>query len=307
MAKKKVVYYKILTLDNNTGKEIDFKRLKNLFLDIVETKSVDGILSLDRPNDKASMDKFYHSNEIFFARLGKETASNSMAFRNNDRKVDPLLGEGDQSKWVDKLTYFLINFDLGILLIANNQSALKAKDLSRVFEKYNNNYSLVFEPIPNENYYKALFNEGSSLSKITYKIPVPNVEALQRIPGISTRQFNALREMDSNTIEIVISNGPRKLLSNNKNVIEEFVDDSAERVGEYDGFKIIGKPSDEQTHTFDLKDEFFSHTVDIRTHRMQNREKFELGLNALYDEYKVSLIAENRSQRNMIGGIINRV
>lgn len=286
MAKKKMYFYN-LNLEKNK-KKIGSDDIKAVFISILENINNSGSLSIDKSSDRITLDKSFFNGDYFFARLGREQDITSLAIRDSyNREASDVNRNG---MWIDKLTYILVDFRLKLFTIVNNQSAPRASALHKMFSLYAPEYTLILDELPNQKYYETLYTTGSSISKIRYKMAVPNVNALQNIPGLSERQFQNIKLMDAQYFEIVISTEPRKFLSNNKKVVSEIIMDTAERAKEYEKFEIEGTPSNSTKHTFDLKDEYFSFEIAIDNTKVQDKEKIYKTSTELSNDYREKMI-----------------
>lgn len=286
MATKKMYFSKMI-LKNGNHQCDNSVSIRKVFQDIEKKYSKNKSLSLDiNEEGKYTMDRIQFDGNKMFARLGKKQDTNSLGKRDTNRNISPILDSLEQQNfWIDKLTYILVDFELGIFSIVNNQSAPKANVFLQAFSKYSS-YTLELEDLPNKTYYERLFRENSNINKISFRVPVPNIEFLQQIKGITDKQINKLMSMDSNLFEIVIGHSGQNFLTSNKDTIKDYILDVVENIDEFESFKIEGKSGIETRHTFDLKEEYFSYTIKIDNYKHVNGEKIEKTHDEIYLEYK---------------------
>jgi hypothetical protein len=186
-------------------------------------------------------------------------------------------------------------------MIVNNQSAPRIKHITNIFTKYNDDYELEIAQIPNDKYYRSLFTKGSSINKIRFKIPMPKVDELQNIPGLSSKQFKKFKELDFDFIDIEVAANPRTFISNNKKDIVEVITIMEENLDDYEKCEIDGKIFGSNRHTFNLKDEFFSFNINVDPKKNQNNQsiyKFETELQNEYKEKLINILNDNREFLN---------
>lgn len=289
MASKKMFFYKIVLREN--GVELTAQETKNAILTIIRTHQTGGAINLDSEYEKITMDEITIEDSFVFARLGKKQELSSLAKRKINRSAEPILDATEIDTWVDKLTYMIINFELRLFSVVKSNSAPGAGSLRSLFSLYHPGIDVEFVSIPNNSYYTRLFTPGSAINKISFKIPVPNVQFLERIPGLSSRQIEKIMDMDVKFAEISIMNEPKRFLTNDKDTIEDYVLDLSESLENFDKVEITGKPFNSTTHTFDMKDEYFGYNITVNTTRRVGGEVEEKSLTEVKVDFRTKMIA----------------
>lgn len=297
MATKKVYFYKYKLKKN--GKAVGSDRAEEIFKATIESYwNAQKSLPLEvSDNEKVTMDQIEFDPGTIFARLGREQDLSALAIRTENREGKSI----SFSQWIDKLTYFFIDFDLELLVVVNNQSAPRAKNVCHLFTKYNKLYEMSLASIPNDKYYRSLYNKKATINKIRIKMPVPNVEELQTIPGFSEKQLKKIKDLDVGFFDIELKANPRGVLTSKKNEIKEIIHILEDNISEYEKCEVDGRISGTSKHTFDLKDEFFSFQINIDHKKTQAHTKVYKLPVELSNEYREKLRKLVKDNRDFLG------
>ena len=290
MANKKVYFHR-LNLTRN-GKDIKKEEIKEIFENTIKkNQSKNGALAIEGENEqKITMDRLEFNDTFMFCRLGKEQDIASLAIRDKERNGEAP-EDANKGGWIDKLTYLLINYDLKLVMVVNNQSAPRASVIKSIFSKYNDEYGVSLQSIPNDKYYRNLYSSNSTISKIKIKVPMLVVKDLQEVPGLSVKEFNVMKDLDVDFIELTISAGPRKKITKNEKENKKVIEILEDNIEEYETCEVEGSIGNEKKHTFNLKDEFFSFNISVDHKKIEDKRTVYKLPSELGNEYREKLIA----------------
>ncbi|WNY28338.1 hypothetical protein MmiEs2_05230 [Methanimicrococcus stummii] len=168
------MYYEI------DGAEGNYKNLKEIFSKIFKEKGIphNGILTL-RFDENLFVDKIEEKGNILYGRFGRLKENHSIQARN---KVTMEVGdifdkEAAKEKGVEIFSYFLIDFETGIICSVSSSGAPSLGIVCKVVEEMGEEYhcDIVRIIIAKEDVLKRLYSSNSIYS-IKYELPMPSPE-----------------------------------------------------------------------------------------------------------------------------------
>ena len=272
MATKKVFYYHIKVKRQNTNILLNNSEVRELFNNIFENNSIIGQgvshLILDNGNnilERITMDILSNNENYLFGRIGKFKDNSEALMRNiNTFETGDV---GDDERILEVYTYFLYDYENGILGFIKGQSAPSPNVCEKIVNNYRaNDYEMIMENIVSPETVRALNTPGASLGKIEYSYRIPNIYILSQL-GLTREIVDRLDETDYKTVRIAITNENRKSLTGDNNVISSLIDlFSANRSIDKKAFK--GKVPSGSSQEYKFEIENFYTKVDIPTTRV---------------------------------------
>ena len=306
MSTKNIYLFKVVIHDTQTNSEVPVAAFKGLFQDVFNRHCLNGALKLDLRNSEPMMlDVIEDTDEYLFVRLNKKRPNNSIQKRNyNTYETSDVLAPDELlSSGVELFTYCILGYSHGILSIINSKGAPTASSLAQIFACYNNRYSLIVEPIPNQDLINELL-EGNSpeINRVQIDIAQPNAQILEALFGFNDREI--LDEVGRKSSSIVFEVKPsfRGALSNDANIIARLIE-ALRNNRRYNSVVISGKKdSGERQRQYDLYEEYFKYPININEYRQENGNKIERdkkqiqkdlckGMKSVYSDYKDIILA----------------
>ncbi len=320
MSKKTVEFMRLELIDSD-GNRIDHDKLENIWHNIFNKYCVDNgsYRSLDlspqiAPEDiepKKILDLFEHEEEPYlFGRICKKKSKNAMLRRDYETlKATEVFNNKDSLKQgIEGFTFFIIDFGKGILTIANTKDAPGASVLNNIFDNYNQEYTLKFTNIPNEDGVNALYgSQNPTVSKLRFEIPTPNAEFLLKVLQLEEPVILEMAKNKDLIADIVIKAAPYKKLETGQSAVRRIIDILKKKKDNYGKAVITGKSEDFSTTDFDLHARYFSYPIDVKNYRQKNGKKIELDLGEITEQYKNGLFEAYHINYKMILAIADRM
>lgn len=304
MAKKKVLFYSLSVEDKEKLNKVDNTSIRSLILDILDKNCIneDGIEHLilngkdDNLFERITMDVIENDENYLFARLGKLKGNGEVLVR--DLKTYTANGIANERTRPETYTYFLLDYNYGILGYLNNVAIPKPDVIKKIFEIYNEKYSMSIENIVNPKTVRDLMNPGSELGKIEYSYKIPNIHILSDL-GLDRETVVALDDIDYDTVNIVIRSSPRKKLTKEHKIINNLVE-LFDRNGKIKDkiFKGNTVQNSSQNYKFDIDN--FSTTIDVPKDKVDNGKIKIYSLEEITEQVGVRLKENYKKNRQHI-------
>lgn len=318
MASMTTEFYKVVLVTRAKEEEVDYKKIKDIVTEIILEHSVynDGYQSIDLSPDilptsiepKEIMDIF-DDDKYLFGRITRKKANNTVIKRDyNTLKADNVFEEDEaEDKGIEVYTFFILDYDQGILSVVNTKGAPNFKALDALCLNYSPEYKLNFESIPNENGIAVLYGAATpSVSKFEFEIPTPNAEFLQAVLGLDE---DIIREMIENSVYssvITLKAMPYHQLLSQKEKVKEVLDILIRKKRNYSKAIIRGKAENFGSRNFDLHAKYFTYPIEVRKFHTVRGKQVEYSLQELVEQFKHGLHMAYESNFDIINAIANR-
>lgn len=228
MARKKVSYYSLSLKKSETDICVDNKILKHEVNKIIKNNcdKNDGLEHIILQGELSSferitMDIISNDEDYLFGRLGKLKGNGEVLVR--DLKTNKANGIATDNVRPEIYTYFLLDYNYGILGYLNNSSIPKPDVITNIFSRYNDSYCMNIDNIVNPKTVMDLMKPGSELGKIEYRYKIPNIYILEEL-GLDKETVVELEDLEYDTISISINNEPRKKLTKENKKIKKLIE-----------------------------------------------------------------------------------
>lgn len=318
MATKTVEFLKVDLFDE-ANNVIDVKKIKEIFGEIFNRECVenDDCKSLDlspntKPDDiepKKILDIF-HDDMFLFGRVSKKKSRNALMRRNYETLVaDEVFNTSESlNQGVEVFTFFLMDYERGIVAIANAKDAPGASDLNNIFESYYKEYHLEFTGIPNADGINVLFGATKpEISKIEFEITRPNIEYLMKVLQLDESVVMEMLRDKYFSANLIIKAEPYKKLENDQSIIQRVINKLKSVKDNYEKTVITGKSEDFNTRKFDLHAKFFTYPLDIKNYHWVQKKKVEYTLSEITTQFQEGLHEAYLGNYNMITALADRM
>lgn len=258
----------------------------------------------DSVEPKVLLDIYEMTNKMF-GRVSKKKDHNSIVRRNyNTYKAEDVFTTDETRRLgIEVFTYFIVDFEYGIISIVNAKDAPGARVLNYIFDEYNNSYEIEFINIPNKDGVNLLYNsKTSAISGFEFEIPVPNAEYLEKILGLNEAEIVNIVNNNVHSAIISLKPEPYKDIESDPSKVKEIIDILKRKKGSYCKSIIKAKTDEFNTRNYDLHAKFFTYPIKIKKTQViggkkrslsgtEMKQQFKVGLNNAYDKNKDLLIA----------------
>ena len=312
MTEKNLFFYKIVLKQGM--KEIDYTELYRIYDEIFKRS----VLTSARTKEK-SLDLSYETNidfriytmnilefnhERLFCKIGKRKANNKMVRRNQELESEDVIDVKDQdNQWVEILTYFLIDFATGICATVKEQSAPDVDIINRILTKYNNSYMTEIIKIPNDTILNKVFIEGAELGSVAFEMPVPNVEALEKVFNLKDFAIGEEIKNGVKSVDIVLKAESRGAITkeiSTMNKVRELLKGMTKA-------KVTAKaPGQKKMREYDLKKEFYGYPIKVSSSYKENGKEYQYSKEQMEVFYKSEMTRELEANKEFLAVIIDR-
>lgn len=311
MSTKNVYLFKVIIRNAQTNAELPVSSYKGMFREIFERRCRNQAIMLTRDDtEPIMMDILEDTDEYLFARLNRKRLNNNLQKRNYDSFLteDVLPPDEVGSNGVELFTYCILGYSHGILSIVNARGAPDENALGRLFARYNHDFYLDTESIPNQAMIQELLDGRSpEINRVQIAMAQPNAQILQEIFGFSDGEV--LQEIARGTSSIVFDVKPnfRRALSKDPGVITSVIQTLRQNRGQYHSVIISGKRnSNERQRSYDLYEEYFKYPIDIREYRQENGRKVERGKEQVRRDYRREMMNIYNQYKEVILAVCDR-
>lgn len=228
MARKKVSYYSLSLKKSETGTCVDNKTLKDEINKIIKkncdkSDGLEHIILQGELNsfERITMDIISNDEDYLFARLGKLKGNGEVLVRH--LKTNKANGIANDDVRPEIYTYFLLDYNYGILGYLNNNSIPKPDVITNIFSRYNDSFCMEIHNIVNPKTVMDLMKPGSELGQIEYSYKIPNIYILEGL-GLDKETVIELEDLEYDTVSITINNEPRKKLTKEYKKIKKLIE-----------------------------------------------------------------------------------
>lgn len=281
---RKVLFYQLQIFDTSTGKRNRITgSMKNLFNGILtkekawkerdeeEFKLLSKVL-VPASDNQITIDIIKYDDEIAFFRMGHAKDINSYHKRNEkDLSTSKITLESDE--YLEVFSYFLLEFENGIISYMYSKSAPNVKNFEYLFENQilprDNKRSLKLAAdiisIPNDDVISVLKNI-TYFSALDIKLTIPAKDLFER-QGIksSERDYLKLASLDSEKVCIQVVGGDDKIKNNQYKELRDTITELYEsKGGDIEKLEIRAGIDNRRVEKINLFDEQFNRQIHIK-------------------------------------------
>jgi len=271
---------------------IDYRKLSSLIHDIfkgVKTIEIDGTFS------KIYIDNIWETENYLYGRLGRINDPNSIQIRDfSTYETSDVL---DQSlidkKGLETFTYFLFDYETGIISTVRSMGAPSISSLCGIIKKKGDGYDATTKPVLNvgsEIIEKLLSSDILYNVDISHAIPSPKVLGPM---GLGNDEIFALTKagVGQSYARTVYRGGLKKPLLKGNGPIRDVVNSFVKNIQNYDKLIIEAKIEGEEIESFNLVEQFAKDKIKITdsTERSVLSDELRHRFVEIYEENKERL------------------
>lgn len=311
MSVKNIYLYKVTIRDTQTNSEVEVPRFKSLLQSIFDTNSQNNALKLTyEDHEPIMLDILENNDEFLFARLNRKRPNNSLQKRNYNtfETTDVLAPDEIAASGVELFTYCILGYSHGILSIVNSKGAPNEAALSRIFQKFNNRYSLEIEGIPNQDLITELLDgKTPEINRVQIDIAQPSAAVLQNLFGFNDNEILEAVSHNSSSLVFEVKPDFRGALTNDPSIIERLVGTFRTNRNKYRSVILSGKSeSGDRQRQYDLYEEFFKYPISVSEYKQENGRKVEVEKNELQSKFRSEMIKVYNAYKDLILKVSNR-
>lgn len=247
-------------LDNSETEEL-FKEVYNKMTNL---KNNHKACNVRTPNNDYVIEAYEYSNHILVARIGQQNTADTVALRD----YETLESEDvpmSANQLLELYTFFMIDFDTGILSYIGLNGAPKLSAIKQLFDDVLSDRSIVAKlSVIMTDDVLGLLTRKDTISKITLSVAIPDDEILSEVVGLSKKDFDLLGNVKTKTVTIKLVANKNKNILKSSNELGTFIERIKERFGDsVQHINVNAKNSDEKTQTYDLMQYNFTKKVEI--------------------------------------------
>ncbi|MCI9141594.1 MAG: hypothetical protein HFH87_03095 [Lachnospiraceae bacterium] len=313
MAMRKVYFFKVCLFESS-GKEISYTGLKDKLSEIIENKGVNqgGYWTLDLTDDvyeHVVWDIVEYKDNKLFGRLSKQKPSNSVVGRDyrNFQKKDLNITADEKLYGIEQYTYGSLDYATGIFSIIGAQGAPTESILKKVFERYNNNYYIELEPIPNHNSIKKLYSEkDAEVSSLEVEIPLPDAPTLQHVFGWKDKELLEILGSRSLTAKVLVKASARQTITYDSVESQNLIKAIWENIAGYKKAKLKARTARTRMRDYDFFEQYFSYPVDIVFYHIVDYDRVYYTVDELMEIYRTNIIQAFVQNKDLLRTVISR-
>lgn len=317
MASMTVEFFKVELKNQASKAQEDYRVLKEIIDEILSSTRVqDGYKSIDispdiSPNDvepKEVIDLF-DDPQYLFGRVCRKKPNNAILKRDYStlQAQEVFAPEELNSRGIELFTFFILDYDKGILSIVNAKGAPGKSSISSLVELYKPEFCLEFVDIPNADGIKLLYDSAlPELSKLEFDVPTPNAEFLQRVLNLDEDVIREMIQDNVMTASILLKPVPYGKLLRNKENIKNILDVLFRKKGNFSKTVVRGNSEKFSSRNFDLNAQFFTYPIDVKTYRVIRGKKVNYSLMDVVEQFRVGLHRAYEDNYDIITSVSNR-
>ena len=265
MVKKNLFFYSIYLKSNE--RNLNYKHFKKIFFDVFQQNCVKISDNVDAMNieEKVYIDVLWKENNFLYGRIGRIKENTSIQLRDTTtlETEEVLDSKTAKKKGIEIFTYFLIDFDAGIVCSAYSFGAPSIKNLCKIVEKKDEAYSaeLIRIVTAGTDILEKLWN-CDILYSIEYATPVPSPEFLGNM-GIKDRKLLETASESVKYVRAELKGGPRTPLAKTKDAFMQIAKPFTNNSEDFGSLKIKAKIDGEGMETFDILEQYSKHVIDV--------------------------------------------
>ncbi|MGN0605468.1 MAG: hypothetical protein ACI4JM_02990 [Oscillospiraceae bacterium] len=230
-------------------------------------------------------------NNVLFAKIGRENPSSTVAIRDFDTlESEPV--KMTQSQLLETFTYFILDFQTGILCFIYLQSAPKTAEIKDFFAQYTKENKITPQTsiILTHDVLRNICKKGF-ITKIDFKIAVPPDKVLSDIVGMPINDFDAVQNIKTSTLSYTLTADRNKKLFREVGAIENTCNLILEKF-DVKHFKIKAKDALGLNEEVDLINSKFTKNVTFNVDNLNELEEsdFQSELMNTYNDNKEEIL-----------------
>lgn len=303
---RKTVYFYAIYLKDRKGTEHDYgliqSKINKVFTDNCINNGKNDALILEEGDNQVTLDVLSNDGDYLFGRMGRIKENNTMQFRHySTLSTEEVLDQKTaRMKGVEVFTYFLLDYNTGILSMVLGQSAPRARYINNILSKYDNEFITDIEAIGDPSIIKQIFN-NDILAEIAYTIAVPNSQVLgEDVIGLSRKQITAIKKSNTKQLQVVLKPESRGIMAQGTELVKSIVKPFVDEREKYKSVRIKAKELDGYMQDYDLLDSYCTYKININLSKDSGRQEME-------NEFFEKLLAAYREQRNILTAFSDRI
>lgn len=317
MASMTVEFFKVELKNQLSKDEEDFKNIRGIIDEILSGIQIqNGYRSIDlspeiTPNSivpKEVIDLFDDS-QYLFGRVCRKKANNAILKRDYSTLKAEEVFDSEESKrrGIEFFTFFILDYEKGILSIVNAKGAPGKRAISLLIERYRPEYCLNFVDIPNEDGIQVLYNSiAPEISRMEFDIPTPNAEFLQSVLGLEEDVIREMIQDNVMTASVLLKPIPYGRLLRKKDSVRNVLDILFRKKNNFLKTVVRGNSEKFSSRNFDLNSKFFTYPIDVKTHRIIRGQQVNYSLEEVVEQYRIGLHRAYEDNYDLIVSIANR-
>lgn len=303
---RKTVYFYVIYLKDKGGKECDYRlikeRINNVFGNNCINNGKNDALILEEGDNQVTLDVLSNGGDYLFGRMGRIKENNTMQFRHySTLSTEEVLDQRTaRMKGIEVFTYFLLDYNTGILSMVLGQSAPRARYINNILNKYDNEFIADIEAIGDPSIIKQIFN-NDILAEIAYTIAVPNSQVLgEDVIGLSRKQIAAIKKSNTKQLQVVLKPESRGFMAQGTELVKSIVKPFVDEREKYKSVRIKAKELDGYMQDYDLLDSYCTYKININLNKDSGRQEME-------NEFFEKLLAAYIEQRKILTAFSDRI
>jgi hypothetical protein len=315
MGKTKVYFYKMdiftqvylkndLKLDTVRKIYYPERVLFKEFDNIYKTKTINNSIALEKGNNQVTLEFIYFEKDFMFARMGRISDANRVHIRN---KIDFSYKEieRDKDEGIEIYTYFLLNFNTGIISFITGLGTPQITKLNNLIKLGSKKYDTEIVPIINSDVIEIVKNKPI-ISKFQVKIALPSDEILDMEHlGLSLRDFINIKDLKYQTIDITIKAEREKNVFNLSRMIEDVINKiKSLKIGQIKTLMAEAKDLNGEIESYNFLEEKFIQQIKINEEQREEGPKTIFkALKDIYEKHEATLKKFCRISNERDGGL----
>lgn len=303
VSKTKVYFYRVDLCNTSNECELDYDedQLRDIISILIEQKGKKqkGFISIDispsrettNAKPKETLD-FFQDDSYLFGRLCRKKPNNQIIKRNYDTlSADSVFQPQEEvSLGIEEYSFFVLDPTAGILLMATRQGAPSQRALTALSKTFSIEKTMKFKEIPNNDGVR-LFYESSSpeINRITVELPSPDAEFLQRVLMLPEGKIMEMLTDGVAHVDLVLKPEPRNAMLKGTQAVREAIAHLQRHLPGFDKAVVRGKSNSFTSRDFDLKEQFFSYSIDISKTHVVGGKTVSYRLDEIVDQYRTAL------------------
>lgn len=311
MSTKNIYLFKVVIQDTKTNTEIPVSSFKGLFNNIFSQGTRNNAIKLSADDvEPIMLDILENTDEYLFARLSRKRPNNSLQKRDySTYKTTEVLEPGEiETAGVELFTYCILGYSHGILSLINSKGAPSENAFAQMFLRYNNQFALETESIPNRDLIKELLDgKAPEINRVQIEIAQPDAQILQNMFGFTDAEVLQAVNHNTSAISFEVKPDYRGALSNDKKIITRLVSLLQKNHNRYNSVILSGKKTaGERQRQYDLYEEYFKYPVSINEYRQEGGKKVERAKDHILRDYRNGMMNVYNEYKEIILTISNR-
>lgn len=314
MANTKVYFYQVDLCSTNNEHEMEYdgELLKTTIDTLIEQRGrqQNNYISIDisptrettNAKPKETLD-FFQDDAFFLGRLCRKKPNNQIIKRNYETlSADSVFEPREEESYgIEEYSFFLLDPRTGILLMATKQGAPSQRALSALSNTFGLDIMMKFKEIPNNDGVRLLYDSSSpEISRISVELPAPDPEFLQRVLGLPDGDIMTMLRDGVAHVDLVLKPEPRTAIMKGEQAVKGTINHLRRHLPGYEKAVVRGKSNSFTTRDFDLKEQFFSYTIDIAKTHVVGGQTVSYRLDEIVDQYRVALHDAYHNNRDFV-------